>query len=108
MNKIKTPFDNFKFEFEETPEYISLEVYDTIFNFCIFRQVLYTKQTKYTKEDLVKLMITELYKRIEFSKAARYGKIVVSEWDKDRKEWFIVDEEGNKQYESSFIPNENK
>lgn len=104
----KTPFDNLVYEFEQTPEYISLDIRHKYFGICIFRQMLYTKQTKYTYEDLLTEVLKNLYLIITVGKAARYGPIIIAEWDKEKEEWFIMDVKGDKQYESSFKTNENK
>jgi len=113
---MKTPFDNWFVIFSEYPNYsfvnneklvaytINLK-HKYIPNFS-FIKTEYYKKNDFSYMDLFSKIYSEIYLASKFSKAQN----IINEdslkqicaWDEDKKEWYILDEQNNKKYESEF------
>lgn len=110
---IKTPFDNWLVLFHEQPS-----------SFAKDKRVIYTVELKHKTIPNLKFSISgdyyitdsiaymqlfnkvyaEVYKASKLSKVQNIQNITVGAWDEDRQEWYIIDENNNKKYESEFPP----
>lgn len=116
---MRTPFDNWFVIFSEYPNYspIKSEKFVTytlnlrhryIPNFSFIKSENY-KKDDFSYMDLFNKIYSEIYLASKFSKAQNIVKegfseqtIVSAAWDEDKKEWYILDEQNNKKYESEF------
>jgi len=110
---MKTPFDNWFVLFHEQPSVFVKDkriVYMVELRHKNIPDLKFSVSGDYIITDSINYMqlfnkvYAEVYKASKFSKAQNIDGIVTGTWDEDKQEWYIIDENNNKKYESEFPP----